>query len=181
MPRPTTKIELIDAAKAQWDKMWKLIDAMPREQQLASFNFGNDSKLKEAHWTRDKNLRDVLIHLYEWHQLLLDWTAANLSGVANPFLPEPYNWKTYGDMNAAFWEKHQSTPTEDAKAMLIGSRSKVMALIETLTNEELFEKKHFSWTGTTTLGSYCISVTASHYDWAMKKIKLHSKTYKVGA
>lgn len=177
MPRATTKAELLTSANSQWEKMWKLIDAMPDDMRLATFNFGDYPKLKEAHWQRDKNLRDVLVHLYEWHQLLLSWTAANFSGEAKPFLPEPYNWKTYGQMNVEFWEKHQSTPYEDATAMLLESHGKVIALIETLTDEELFEKKRYSWTGTSNVGSYCISVTASHYDWAMKKIKLHSKTY----
>jgi len=176
MPRPTTKTELIAAAKLQWDKMWGMIDALPEEKRLVAFNFGDDPKLKETHWMRDKNLRDVLVHLCEWHQLLLNWTTANFSGEAKPFLPEPYTWKTYGDMNVKFWEKHQSTPYDDAEAMLRFSHSRVMALIDTMSDEELFEKKYFSWTGTSNLGSYCISVTSSHYDWAMKKIKLHSKT-----
>ena len=176
MPRATTKTELISAANAQWDKMWALIDAMPESDQLITFNFGDDPKRKEAHWTRDKNMRDVLIHLYEWHKLLLNWTAANLNGEAMPFLPKPYNWKTYGDMNAEFWKKHQATSYDEAKAMLCDSHERAIALIETFTDQELFEKKHFSWTGTTALGSYCISATASHYDWAAKKITLHEKT-----
>ena len=175
MPRPTTKQGLIKAANTGWDKLHKLIDALTDEQQLTSFNFGDDPKRKEAHWARDKNLRDVLVHLYEWHQLLLDWTAANLNGNAQPFLPKSYTWKTYGDMNVVFWEKHQSTSYDDAKTMLSGSHAKVLVLIDSLTDEELFEKKHFPWTGTTNLGSYCISATSSHYDWAMKKIKLHQK------
>lgn len=62
---------------------------------------------KETHWSRDKNLRDVLVHLYEWHQLLLDWVQANLDGENRTFLPEPYNWKTYPAMNVEFWKKHQ--------------------------------------------------------------------------
>ena len=82
-------------------------------------------------------------------------------------------------MNLEFWKKHQSTSYNDAKAILFDSHEKVMALIERFTNEELFEKKHFPWTGTTNIGSYCISVTASHYDWAMKKIKLHDKTFAI--
>ena len=176
MPRPITKAELTAAAGDQWDKMWKLIDAMPGGAQSAVFHFGNDPKLKEAHWQRDKNMRDILIHLYEWHQLLLKWAEANLNGKREPFLPEPYNWKTYGEMNVGFWGKHQSTAYEDAMAMLRSSHVKVMELIETFSNEELFGKKHFSWTGASTLGSYCVSVTASHYDWAMKKIKQHAKT-----
>lgn len=31
------------------------------------------------------------------------------------------------------------------------------------------------WVGGSTLGSYFVSVTASHYDWAMKKQKAHRK------
>jgi hypothetical protein len=176
MPRATTKAELIEAANDQWSKMWKLIETMPDEGRSAVFNFGSDPKMKEAHWKRDKNLRDILIHLYEWHQLLLKWTSANQSGDTKGFLPEPYNWKTYGDMNVSFWEKHQSTPYDKATAILRDSHSKVMTLVESFSNEELFEKKHFAWTGTSNLGSYCISVTASHYDWAIKKLKQHNKT-----
>jgi len=143
MPRATTKSELIETAKDQWDKMWKLIDSMP-DARTATFDFGDDPKLKEAHWQRDKNLRDVLVHLYEWHQLLLNWAASNMGGNNQPFLPEPYTWKTYGDMNVGFWEAHQSTQYEDAVSMLRDSHVKVIALIESLTDEELFEKKHFS-------------------------------------
>ena len=174
MPRATTKAELIESANNQWDKMWKLIGSLS-DAKGAILDFGDDAKLKEAHWKRDKNLRDVLTHLYEWHQLLLNWTAANMGGSNQPFLPEPYTWKTYGDMNIGFWEAHQSTQYEDAVAMLRDSHAKVITLIESLSDEELFEKKHFSWTGTTNIGSYCISCTASHYDWAIKKIKLYLK------
>jgi len=168
MPRPTTKSELISAANTQFDKLQKLIDAMPEADQTAVFLFED----------RDRNVRDVLVHLYEWHQLLLSWTAANTGGTAKPFLPEPYNWKTYPQMNVEFWEKHRSTAYEASKAMLTDSHNKVLALIESFSDEELFTKKYFSWTGTTNLGSYCVSATSSHYDWAMKKLKLHIKTLK---
>ncbi|MDR1068105.1 MAG: ClbS/DfsB family four-helix bundle protein [Clostridiales Family XIII bacterium] len=151
--------------------MWELIDSVPSGAQSVVFDFGDDPKLKEAHWKRDKNMRDVLVHLYEWHQLLLGWAAANLNGDSKPFLPAPFTWATYGDMNVEFWKKHQSTPYDEAAALLRGSHAQVMTLIESFSNEELFEKKHFPWTGTTNVGSYCISATASHYDWAMKKIK----------
>lgn len=50
----------------------------------------------------------------------------NKSGDEKPFIPEPYNWKTYGDMNVEFWIKHQSTSLEDAKNMLQKSHSEVV-------------------------------------------------------
>jgi len=177
MSRAATKPDLIESANEQFDKLWNLIDSMSDEVQNAAFNFGDDFNKDAAHWERDKNMRDVLAHLYEWHQLLLNWVKANRSGEAKPFIPEPYNWKTYAQMNVALWEKHQSTPYEQSKKMLNESNVEVIAMIEQFSNDELFAKKNFSWTGTSTLGSYCVSATASHYDWAMKKIKKHIKSY----
>ena len=123
----------------------------------------------------EKNLRDIFIHLYEWHQLLLNWVDSNQNGNHKPFLPEPYNWKTYGNMNVGFWDKHQSTSLEDAKSMFQKSHDEVIKLAETFSNEELFSKGIYKWVGGSTLGSYFVSVTASHYDWAVKKLKAHRK------
>ena len=177
MARATTKTDLTNAANEQYEKLWKLIDSMTEEEQNAPFAFGDDflQKQKETQWTRDKNLQDVLVHLYEWHQLLLNWISANRNGEQKPFLPEPYNWKTYPAMNVELWKKHQNTPLTDSITMLKESHSAVMNLIETFSNDELFAKT-FPWTGGSTLGAYCVSATASHYDWAMKKIKAHIKT-----
>ena len=170
MPRPATKFELLAAADAQYEKLWKLVGSMSDALQRAAFPFED----------RDKNIRDVLAHLYEWHQLLLEWVTANLAGESKPFLPPPYNWKTYGEMNVGFWEKHQSTPYEDAQDMLRRSHRDVMALIEAFSDEELFTKQYYPWTGTTNLGGYYVSVTSSHYDWAMKKLKRHVKESGAG-
>jgi len=176
MSRATTKTDLIIAANEQFDKLWKLIDTMSDGQQNATFADEMAAAGKEAHWSRDKNLRDVLVHLYEWHQLLLNWINANCNGEAKPFLPEPYNWKTYPAMNVEFWKKHQNTPLIEAKKMLKESHKNVIALIDPFSNDELFAKKSFAWTGTSTLGAYCVSATSSHYDWAIKKVKTHIKT-----
>ena len=170
MPRPTTKVDLTEAANSQFEKMWALIEQ--KGNKNLEFNFDEGFNKKEAHWSRDKNLRDVLVHLYEWHELLLRWVLANQAGEAVSFLPAPYNWRTYGQMNVELWEKHQSTEYEEAKAMLKESHRAVMELIDGFDNEELFAKGSFSWTGTSTLGSYCVSATSSHYAWAIKKIKL---------
>ena len=179
MPRPTIKMELETTALIQWNKMWEMINVMSEMKRETEFNFSDVPNLKEAHWMRDRNIRDILIHLYEWHELLLNWINANIKGTeVVAFLPEPYNWKTYGEMNVEFFKKHQSTSFNEAVALLENSHEKVMKLIDNFSDEELFQKKHYKWTGTSSLGSYFISVTSSHYDWSIKKLKLHNKTYK---
>ena len=178
MARARTKADLIASAGGQWDKLWELIGGMDQGARTATFDFGDYAGKREAHWRRDKNLRDVLVHLYEWHRLILNWVEANQKGENRPFLPPPYNWKNYGQMNEAFWAKHQDTSPEQAEAMLRESHAQVMALLDGFSNEELFERGRFKWTGTTTLGSYFVSATASHYDWAMKKLKAPLRSYQ---
>lgn len=176
MSRPVTKSELLNMAAKNYEEMNKLISSLSEEELETPFNFTKMKSRKEAHWERDKNLRDILIHLYEWHQLLLNWVTANEKGEERPFIPAPYNWRTYGDMNVAFWKKHQNTSLEEAKQMLEESHGEVMALAERLSNEELFTKGVYKWTGGNMLGSYFVSATSSHYEWAMKKLKAHRKS-----
>jgi Uncharacterized conserved protein len=179
MARPTTKTDLIIAANEQYDKLWKLIDSMSEEKQKQEFTFDKQNVGKEAHWQRDNNIRDVLIHLHEWHKLLINWIDNNRKGIKKQFLLEAYNWKTCDDMNVEFFNKHQTTTYENAKTLFIDSHKKILLLVDTLTNDELFSKNVFNWVGGSTLGSYFVSTTSSHYDWAMKKIKKHIKTLKI--
>lgn len=175
MSRPVAKAELMAAAAENYQKLNILVSKLTEKELSTAFDFSGDEKKKEAHWKRDKNLRDVFIHLYEWHQLLLNWVHSNQSGEEKPFIPQPYNWKTYGNMNVEFWEKHQGTSLEEAKSMVEKSHNDVLRLADTFSNEELFSRGVYKWAGGSPLGSYFVSVTASHYDWAVKKLKAHIK------
>lgn len=179
MPRPKTKDDLLLAAKENYEKLIKMIDDMSEKELNTPFDFSGEPSKKEAHWSRDKNVRDILIHLYEWHQLMLKFPKNNeettSSKTAIAFLPTEYSWKTYGAMNVMFWNRHQNTNFEDAKKMFAESHAGVIKLIESYSNEELFTRKYFPWTGNAALGDYFVSTTSSHYDWAMKKIKAHKK------
>lgn len=123
-------------------------------------------------------MRDIYIHLYEWHQLVLSWVNSNLNGDSKSFLPEPYNWRTYGDMNVEFWKKHQKTSLKNSEELFKKSHKELLLLADTFTNDELFKKDVYDWVGGSTLGSYFVSATASHYEWAIKKLKAHAKQYK---
>lgn len=166
---------MIAATNSNYKKLNVLISELTEKELSTAFDFTADDKKKEVHWDRDKNLRDVLTHLYEWHQLVLNWVQSNRNGENKPFIPAPYNWKTYGNMNAEFLEKHQNTPLREAKEMLKKSHEEVLNLAGSFSNEELFSKDIYKWVGGSTLGSYFVSATASHYDWAIKKLKAHKK------
>jgi len=178
MPRPTNKSDLLETSEANFRKLMQTADGMSEKALNTLFDFSGEKSKKEAHWSRDKDLKDVFVHLYEWHQLVLKWVDSNMKGIKADLLPAPYNWKTYGDMNMEFWKKHRSTSLTDARAMLERSHRDVMALAERFSNEELYTRGFFDWTGNNALGSYLVSNMSSHYDWAIKKLKAHIR--KVG-
>ena len=164
MGRPTTKSDLIDGATIQFAKLWKLIDTMSEKEQNSIFLFED----------RDKNLRDILIHLYEWHQMVKSWHQIGTIERGIPAVPgEGYTWRTLPALNMKIWEQYQNIPLSDSKEMLEKSHKMILHLIEQHTNDELFSKEVYPWTKSTTLGAYFVSCTCSHYDWAMKKIKKH--------
>lgn len=175
MPRPKNKEELISAANTNYEKLLAMIEKRTDEERCASYDFSADEKKKEAHWRRDQNIRDVLMHLNEWHLLLLEWIKNRENEDSKPFLMEGYNWKTYGDMNMVFWNRCQDVSEEEALERFKASHAKVMEALETFTQEELFTNTYYPWVGGSCIGSYFISTTSSHYDWAMKKIKAHKK------
>lgn len=167
MSRPRTKLQLQQASQVKFEKLFALIDCIPSQVQTEPFVY-ND---------RDDSLKDVLIHLYEWQILLLTFIDNNINKTKDfvQFLPQPYNFRTYPKMNEAFKEKHQNTKLECAKSMLQKSHTESMCKIATLPEETLFIKKYYKWCGNTSLGSYCVSSTSSHYDWAIKCIKKRLK------
>jgi hypothetical protein len=179
MSRPTSKADLIGAADEQFSKLLNIIGRMDEEARNATFDLGGDPGRTEAHWDRDKNLRDILVHLYEWHQMVKRWYTEGTVKGGMPAVPgEGYTWRTLPELNQRIWERYQSTSLTDSETMLRGSHEMIMDLIRSHTNDELFSKGVYKWTKSTTLGAYFVSCTASHYEWAMNKIKVHIRTYK---
>ncbi len=43
--------------------------------------------------------------------------------------------------------------------------------VYTVADEDLFAKKRYPWTGTTSVGAYLVSATSSHYAWASRLIR----------
>ena len=167
MPRPKTKDELLKLSKANCDKLLTMISDMDADDQTREFPPG----------TMNRNVRDILAHLHHWHQMMLSWYEQGMAG-KKPAMPEEgYTWKTVPDLNRKIWEKYSAVPLEEILSKFKKSHKAVMDLIVKHTNEELFEKKRFKWTGSTSLGAYLISASSSHYDWAIKLLRKATKDW----
>ncbi len=138
-----------------------------------------DVKLMEKRRSVKKNTskstgKDVLAHLYEWHCMLLRWYKDGQT--SQPDIPaKGYNWRMTPDLNLAIYEKHREEPLRTIVRKVKLSHSRVMKLVETLSEEEFVEPNQFLWTGKLPLCSFVAPNTVSHYRWAQKKIRELSK------
>lgn len=165
MPRPNNKAELLNLSKKNFELLMDFIESFSKEEQNAEFPKG----------TMNRNFRDVLMHLHHWHLMMFDWYIVGMKGEKPEIPAKGYTWKTTPELNRWIWEKYKDTPLADAKKDLKSSFIKIRSLIEKHNDEELFEKKRYKWTGTTSLGAYLVSATSSHYDWAIKLSKKAKK------
>ncbi|MEL6658207.1 MAG: ClbS/DfsB family four-helix bundle protein [Bacteroidota bacterium] len=165
MARPKNKQELLNLSEGNYHKLLAYVDALSPDQQALAFPPG----------TLNRNIRDVLGHLHHWHLLLLGWNEAAAAG-DQPKLPAPgHTWKSTPALNREINEYYATTPLTDVRQMLADSYQRVRQIIIDHTEEELFTKRYYKWTGSTSLGAYLISATSSHYDWAFKLIKRSMK------
>ncbi|RDX02081.1 ClbS/DfsB family four-helix bundle protein [Listeria kieliensis] len=165
MARPATKTELLDASKKQFEHLFKEIETLGADAKQGNFPFED----------RDRNIRDVFIHLHEWHNMMETWYKVGMSGEKPAIPKEGYTFKMLPALNLEIWKAYQDTDLEHAERLLKESHLRMTELIRAHTDEELFTKRYYPWTNTTSLGSYFISSTSSHYDWAIKKIKKYKR------
>ena len=166
MPRPTDKDSLLQLAQQRYQQLISTIDQLTPAQQHTDFPEG----------TLNRNIRDVLAHLHHWHLLMLKWYEEGMAG-KKPEMPAPgYSWKTVPALNQWINTNYQEQSLADIRVELQKSHEDVLALIVPHTDTELFTKKYYNWTGSTSLGAYLISATSSHYDWARKLIRKVTRT-----
>lgn len=161
MSRPKNKPELQQLSAGKFDTLMHLLESYNTQQLKSSF--------PEQYMNR--NVRDVLGHLHHWHLMLLDWYRVGMSGKKPDMPAKGYTWKMTPELNKAIQKRYSNTGLASVSRLLKDSHEKVQNIINSHTNEELFEKKRYAWTGSTSLGQYLVSATSSHYDWAIRLIK----------
>ena len=134
------------------------------------FDFPEENIEQTRLWKEDKNLRDIFVHVHEWHLLLIDWIESNQKCNNNSFSPEPLDWESRGKMIENTWSKHRETTITSSIDLLKQSHKNTLKLIEKFSDRELYEKHYFAWTGNKPLASYCETATAKLYNWAINRI-----------
>lgn len=145
----------------KFDDLNAIINALSEEDRDKEFPEG----------TMNRNIRDVLGHLHQWHLMLLEWYEVGMQDKKPDMPAKGYTWKDTPTLNKKIWEGNLKTNLMEMRKKFEKSHLKVHDIIEKHSNDDLFDKMKYKWTGSTSLGAYLVSATSSHYDWAIKLIK----------
>lgn len=159
MPRPTSRAELLDAAESGFHALLDTVALVPEEKRTAPGACD------------DWSVKDLLAHLDAWHEMFLSWDAIGIAG-GTPSMPTlDYTWAEVPALNQEIYERHKDDPWDQVVNRLTRSYHRIDEVIASYTDEDLFTKKRYPWTGSTSVGAYATSATSSHYAWARKLIR----------
>jgi hypothetical protein len=167
MARPENKTELLDAAQQEFTRLWDAVD-------LVSFNDRDRPGACDA-WS----VKDLLAHLHAWHEMTLSWEAVGVTA-GRPAIPAPgYTFAQTPELNETIFQRTKNDSWEQVVERLLASHRRLLDIIEGYRDEDLFTKKRYTWTGSTSVGAYMVSATSSHYAWASNLIRRLAKRRSV--
>lgn len=161
MPKPKTKEELLTQSQENYHALLDLVASYPKADVAKEFPAG----------TLNRNVRDVFAHLHQWHLFFCEWYKVGMEGDKPKMPAEGFTWQTLPALNIVVREKYKDVSMTVAKRKLKASHLAIQKIIKNHSEEELFEKKRYGWTGSTSMAAYIIANSVSHYNWAKKLIR----------
>lgn len=165
MSRPTTRTELLERSATEFEALMDAVEGIATQRRMGASDYPRGS------------VKDMLAHLDSWHRMFLEWERVGRTGEVAEMPAPGHTWKTTPKLNAEVHERHADDSWDEVVASLRRSHGSVREVIASYGDDELFEKGRYRWTGSTSVGSYAVSATTSHYDWAMKHLKRSRKAW----
>jgi hypothetical protein len=154
-----TKAELLESIRTTHDQLEKKFSRLTQEQMVWSGSMG------------DWSVKDILAHLMDWEQRLINWYQTGLRGEV-PHTPAPgMTWRELPELNQKWYEKHKDEPLEHVLEQYESSYRQILQLVESMSEDEIFVRGVYEWTGSSALLSWIVANTSSHYDWARRNIR----------
>jgi hypothetical protein len=163
MPRPTTRSELLEAMEREYAALWAEVGPIADPDRLVP-------GACDA-WS----IKDILAHLDAWHDMFLRWERAGAAGETIEMPAPGYTWKDTPALNDEIYQRIKYDDYDAVVARLEDSYRRMRSVVAGYSDEDLSAKRRYKWTGSTSVLSYAVSATSSHYDWACKLIRRFKK------
>lgn len=107
--------------------------------------------------------------------MTLGWETVGSAGEKPAIPAEGYSFAETPALNDAIWRRTKDDAWDDVAARLRSTHDQIMEVIDAYDDENLFTKRRYPWTRSTSVGAYMVSATSSHYAWASKLIRTWKK------
>lgn len=161
MARPMSKEELIQFSEDEYSNLLAFIAQLTDKQRDSEYIFDN------------RTTKDIVAHIYAWQLLELTWYTEGMKGHKVEIPAPGYNFKDSPALNEKLYQEHKSVDWEALEKSFKQTHSKLIEIVNKHTEEELFTKKKYTWTGSSNMSVYLRSALSSHYMWGFSLIKKH--------
>lgn len=159
MSKPITKQEVIESAQKERAALEDYLATLTPEQMTQSNVIGE--------WA----VKDVLAHLFAWEGMVMQWYETGKKGKLPAVPSEKYNWGQLPQLNHEIFLEHRDQSLAEILRTFKSSYKKILKMIESIPEKELFTRNIYAWTNNNLLAAYFVSSTSSHYRWARTTIR----------
>lgn len=161
----TSRQQLLDLTVKEFEKLQKVLDGLPAMLRLE----------RDEDETSPK---DIVGHRAHWIRLFLGWYRDGRQG-REVFFPAPgYKWNEIRRYNADLRQNQQGLSWEAARSLLESSHAELLALIESLSDEDLYGGPMKGANNNWTSGRWAEAAGPSHYRSACKYLRQRIRAFE---
>lgn len=158
MSKFTSKQQFLDEVVKERGKLEELLAQIPDDEKLIEVIDG-------------MSVKDFLAHRTEWGRMMIRWLHEAREGKTPAVPTEKYKWNQLKELNAEIFQRFADTPLDRIEDEFESVHDRLYELAASTTEDELFTKKYYGFTGSSDLVTYLNSATASHYRSARRHIQ----------
>lgn len=153
----TSKRQFLDEVTEERSKLEELLVQIPDEEKLVEVIDG-------------MSVKDFLAHRTEWGRMMIRWLHEARLGETPAVPTEKHKWNQLNELNAEIQRRFADVSLEVIEEEFKSVHDRLFTLIESTSEDELFTKDYYSFTGASDLITYLNSASASHYRSARRHI-----------
>jgi hypothetical protein len=166
MNRPATKAQLLEGIRVERQRLEDSLAGLAPADMVRSPRPGA--------WS----VKDILAHVSAWEDIFMGWYEAGLKGgkVGKPDFSQA---GVLAEVNRQIYEANKDRSLKDVLAGFKNSYERILALVASIPEEDIFTRGKFAWTGTQKLVSYITSNTSSHYPMHLRMIETLKRKFGI--
>ncbi len=128
---PSNKAELLLAIDMNFGKLLKALQAVPesRAQELAMEGHSKGTSMSVA---------NLVAYLIGWNELVIKWIERDAAGLPVDFPETGFKWNELGRLAQKFYRDYEGLAYPALLARLMAARARIVELIVTRSDDELY-------------------------------------------